>query len=80
MLQAQLRTAARYLGKIFLAGLCEQHKSTPGCIFGMIILGKPQQHVATWRVLLGLTACIMSSQFLPVVYRFCTFWCIHQCV
>ena len=46
----------------------------------MIIVGKPQQHVATWRVILGLTACtgIMSSQFLPVVHRFSMFWCIHQ--
>ena len=36
----------------------------------MIMLGKPQQHVATWRVILGLAACVMSSQFLPVVHRF----------
>ena len=44
----------------------------------MVILGRPQQHVATWRVILGLTACNMSSQFLHVVHRFCIFWCIHK--
>ena len=29
-----------------------------------------------------LTVCIMSSvfQFLPVVNRFCIFWCIHQMI
>ena len=52
--------------------------STPGCLFGMIMLGKPQQYVATWRVIFGPTACIMSSRFLPVVHRFCIFWCSHQ--
>ena len=45
----------------------------------MIILGKPQQHFATWRVILfRLTACIMFSQFILVAHRFCIFWCIHH--
>ena len=44
----------------------------------MIILGKPQQQCPTWRVILGLTACNISSHFLPVVHRFFIFWCIHQ--
>ena len=50
----------------------------PMGIFGMIILGKPLQHVATWIVILGLTACVTSSQFLPIAHRFCIFWYIHQ--
>ena len=44
----------------------------------MIISAKPQQHLSTWRVILILAVCIMFNQFLPVVHRFCIFWCIHQ--
>ena len=58
-----------------LAGQCQQHKQYPR-VYSWY--GHIRQTTATWRVLLGLTACIMSSQFLHVVHRFCIFWCIHQ--
>ena len=70
-----LWTSARYLGKIFLVGLCQQHKQYPRVY---IWYDQIRQITATWRVILGLTACIIFQSVSPVVHRFCFFWCIHQ--
>ena len=78
MLKAQLWTAARYLGKIFLAGLCEQHKQYPRVYIWYDHIGQTTTTCCKMENNIETNCMYYVQSVLLVVHRFCIFWCIHQ--